>query len=161
MRIEDCGRAMRKLTMEDDQRLRRYLLRRGMLAGRPGALHRACVRAGLCQADVVLALLRLEILNVAEEIVGRPITRCPPALLPGYRAAGPARRLPDERRVTEVRKPESEERGRRRLLACEMYERIGRARVGMTISALMARGVTRKDLRIAVRRGYVSVEAQQ
>lgn len=161
MRIEDCARAMRKLTGEDDQRLRKYLLRRGMLAGRPGALHRACVRAGLCQADVVLALLRLEILGVAEEIVGRPITRCPPALALGYKAVGPSRRLPDERRVTEVRKPESEERGRRRLLSCDMYERIGRARVGMTVAALVARGVTRKDLRIALRRGYLSVEVQQ
>lgn len=157
MRIEDCGEALSLLTREQEYVVVRYLQARGLLRGRVSALHAACVRARLCQADVVLALLRLDLLDVVERLCH--ITHCPSLLArarsPRTVITGPRRG--DDRIVSRVRQPQEQERGRRRLLGCRMYQRLAQARPGMTVETLLARGITRKDLRIALRRGYLEV----
>ena len=152
MRIEDCGPALRALSETDEQRLLRYMRGRGLLLGRVSDLTESCVRARLCQADVVLALLRLELIAAVEQIMGRPITRLPPS-----RSGATTPRSAPTCRVTRVRTPEAMEGGRRRLLCSPMYERLARARVGMSVETLLARGITRKDLRIAIKRKYLEV----
>jgi hypothetical protein len=42
-----------------------------------------------------------------------------------------------------------------------MYDRLARARVGMSVSQLLGRGLTRRDLRIAIRRGWMTIEGEQ
>lgn len=152
MRIEDCGPALRSLKKPDRDRLVRYLRSRGLLRGRIIHLHGACVSARLCQADLVLALLRLNVLDVVERLIGKPITR-----FPAQRHRRGTLRPGLERRelVIAVRKPDPVENGKRRLLGTGLYERLSRARVGMSVEIMMSRGITRRDVRIGLKRGYL------
>lgn len=161
--LERYARAIRRMDDETELGLRRYMAERGVLLYEEDLLL-ACEQARLCQADVVLCLLRLNTrrsLRAAELLVGRPITHCPPMLALRWqppRLAAERQRSGDERRVVRVRKPKARERGRRRLLTCGMYERIALVTVGMTIRHAVLRGVRRRDLRVAVRRGYLVLE---
>jgi hypothetical protein len=115
------------------------------------------------QADIVLAALRVNTpasLRLAEALVGKKIVRCPPCLRGAKRRPPAARLEGDDRLVVRVREPQSTERtGKRRLLGSPLYERIARARVGMSVGSLLGRGLRRKDVRIAVKRGYVELSA--
>jgi len=107
---------------------------------------------GLCQADVVLALLRVERLPVGE-FCGCRVTRCPPAL----RGSAPSprrddRRAPDQRRVVSV------VRDNPRQTRTPAWHRWRVVRVGRTVQQMLARGLTRKDLRIAVRHQWIQLE---
>ena len=158
--IEECGPVLRKMRKEERERLIKYLRLQGLLRGRIVSLHRSCVAARLCQADLVLSCLRLGLVRCAEALVGRPIVHCPPslALARVQRPAGRGRRRGDDRLVIGTREPMCVERGRRRLLSTELYDRIARAKVGMSVRMLISRGVTRRDIRIATKRGYIKVE---
>jgi hypothetical protein len=93
------------------------------------------------RADVVLALLRVntqQSLAAAEGIVGRPVTRCPPAI-PLW-PPKPVVRAPRAPRVKAV--------GRNPCLPTSgAFQRYRTVRVGMTRDQLLARGVTHRDLR--------------
>ena len=121
------------------------------------ALYRALNGAGYDQADLVLCLLRVNTrraLRSAERLVGRSITRCPPALR--------RRPLPllnrdteqDGRRVTRVRPPPPLPSGRQtRLRNWHLV------RVGLTVTQLRQRGVSARVLKLARRRGWVELSA--
>jgi len=123
----------------------------------------------LGQADLVLCLLHLRdqqrrerdyhrILSFyVRRLVGRPILVGEPCLL-RYKINGhapsTARPLPSERRliwVTEVNPRQS---------GTEAHQRWVEFRPGRTVSQLRARGVTRRDLRRAERKGWVRFEEQ-
>lgn len=112
-----------------------------------------CVNRGWSQADLVLTLLRINTassLRAVSRLIGRPITYCPPAL---------SRRLPpssllregDMRRVRRVR-------GNPRLPGTDAHRRFSEMRPGRTITQLLVRGVTRRDIREALRRGWMRLE---
>lgn len=112
-------------------------------------------------ADVVLALLRIntaESLEVASEIVGRPITVCPPAIPPWppkpvNESARKAQRDADKtsRVVTKV--------GRNPCLPTTgAFQRFHHVRVGMTEDQLLRRGLTRRDLRVWAKKGAIALE---
>jgi hypothetical protein len=103
------------------------------------------------QADVVLALLRADALIPAVRLVGRPITLFPPSRkffpksVPHVVSRGP-----DDRVIRAVaRNPH--------LPTTPAFQRYRALRPGLTLAQAMVRGVRRRDLRRAVRRGWVSV----
>jgi hypothetical protein len=114
---------------------------------------------GMGQADVVLELLRINrrpALRHVEPLVGRPITRCPPvlALFLAPSAVVAKRRSGDDRRVTRVVKHNP------RLPTTKSFYRFQEFKKGRTIAELLRRGVTRRDLRNALRKKWISVEKE-
>lgn len=101
---------------------------------------------GVCQADVVLALLRLGDREAAERALGRPIERCPPAVPPW--PPRPAPRAPAAAQVSSVQLnpciPTTD--------AWRRYRLVG---LNMTEQQLLSRGVTRRDLTRWTRLGYI------
>lgn len=135
--------------------------------------------AGRGQDDLVLCLLRMDTesaLTYVERVMGKPVTRCPPQVAlcrpPPPPVARP--RAGDDRRVVSLRsvnflrvmsqivRPGSRALARtgktRVALDTPMYDRLGMVRVGLSVTQLLARGVTRRDLRIAERRGWLTLE---
>jgi hypothetical protein len=121
---------------------------------RPLSVGLAEVGAG--QADVVLALIRADearCREAAERLIGHRIMRCPPCLRPRAPLENPDRVFPpDQRRFTRVapnaRKPNTGAHCRFAIL-----------KPGMTVEQFLIRGGTRRDLRIALERGLVEMEA--
>lgn len=101
------------------------------------------------QADLVLCLLRVgtrSALASAEQLIGKPITHCPPQLrrdLPS-----PAHRRGDHRILLAVGSALRERSSSR--MHC--------ARPGMSVVSLMMRGATRRDIRLALRFGLIQLE---
>lgn len=92
------------------------------------------------RADTVLALLRIgtrEALSEAELIVGKPITRCPPAVPPW--PPKPAR-SEEHRVVVRVERNPC-------LPTTDAFQRFKKIRVGMTEPQVLRRGVTKRDIR--------------
>jgi hypothetical protein len=115
------------------------------------------LKCGLSQADIVLALLRLNTRNalrVAILLVGRPITICPPCRIRPLPLQPTRPRSGDDRLVVRV----SSHRGSSCVLSANLYNRLSVAKVGMSVQQLMARGVRRRDLLIATHRGYIELE---
>lgn len=142
----------------------RYMVEQGLVPGHaPGrGFYDALERAGVAQADLVLCALRLNTdasLRLAERLMGKPILRCPPMLMRWTSPVKATVRQGDDRRVIAVSKPRARDGGRRRILCADLYSRIGRARVGMTVSGLIGRGLRRRDIRIALKRGYLELSA--
>jgi len=144
------------------------MVERGLVPGDvPGAdFYDVLQQARLCQADLVLCCLRLDTdpsLRLAERLVGKPILRCPPMLIRwrggSKLAVRQAKLSGDDRIVTRVRRPQAKEKGRRRLLGAAMYDRLARARAGMSVACLLGRGLRRKDIRVGLRRGYLELSA--
>ena len=110
--------------------------------------------AGFGQADVVLVLLRLDLpqtRSAAEALVGHPIRRPPPHNYPKFPPSVPpsTKTSPDDRRVKSVeRNP--------RLPTTPSFFRYQFFRPGVTVRSLLARGVTRKDIREALQHGWVT-----
>lgn len=160
--LERYEETLRRVSLKLETEMTRYFVERGLLPGDAGcdSFYDALEGARLMQADVVLCALRLntaQSLRLAERLVGRPITHCPPMLMRWTTPTRHGRREGDDRRVTRVQRPEARQRGRRRLLACAMYDRLARVRVGMDVHTLLARGLRRRDILIAVRRGYLRI----
>jgi hypothetical protein len=112
----------------------------------------------LGQADLVLALLRgpPTLHAAAEALVGRPIVRLPPVMpkpLPKL-PPPPETPLADRRKVLAVA-PNP------RLPTTPAFHRYREVRVGRTVAQLLRRGVTRKDVREAVRNGWVRLSAEE
>lgn len=137
-----------------------YMVEHGLVRGDvPGdSFYEVLVQARLMQADLVLCALRLntdQSLRLAEKLVGKRITRCPPCLRSGRSPSiGATKPSGDDRIVTAVSDPRIVSK-RRILPRSPMYDRIARARVGMSVASLIGRGLRRRDLRIATKRGYI------
>jgi len=106
------------------------------------------------QATVVLALLRAARLPAAEHLVGKPITR-----VPTLRSLSPPLRSPDDstldrRTITRV-EPNP------RLPTTPAWSRYRLFRVGRTLGEFLLRGGRRGDVRLALRRGWISVEGER
>lgn len=103
----------------------------------------------LCAADVVLALLRGDRLRSAELIVGKPVERLPPdtRLRP---EPYPAPCYPNGATVRVSRVSRNP-----KLPTTAAFQRYRQIKVGMTEEQLVRRGVTRRDIRQAVRDGHV------
>jgi len=120
------------------------------------SLYSALRARGLSQADVVFSLLRHNApwaVKAVETLIGRPITILPPAVPP--RTPKPATippRVGDRRIIVKVeRNP--------RLPTTDSFQRYRELRPGRTLEQCLRRGVTRKDLREAMRSGWVEVRS--
>jgi hypothetical protein len=142
-----------------------YFVARGLLPPSPPGrdLPHVLQLGGLCLADLVLCLLRLEQLAAVERLLGRPIHRCPPCVqrarapLPARRCAA-LQRHPDDRVIVVLAQPQARRPdGRRALLGTPLYQRLAQLRSGITVRAALATGARREDFRIAQRRGYVEL----
>ena len=122
-----------------------------------------CRDAGLCQADVVLALVRArsaEADTAIERLVGRPIQRLPPQRR-GYSRPLVRGRTGDDRLVLAFRIGDKTLGGGAILPGSPMYDRLSVIRPGLSLLGLLARGVTRRDVRIATRRGWLVMEKEK
>lgn len=164
MLLEKYRRRLSHVRVELQTRMIEYFVGEGLVHGDvPGeTFYDVLEEAGLCQADVVLCALRVNSassLRLAESLVGKKILRCPPCL-GRWRDPRRLRKQGDDRTVTVVRQPRRDERiGVRRLYSADLYERIGRARVGMSVRSLLGRGLKRRDIRIALHRQYMELSA--
>lgn len=128
------------------------------------ALMPAMIARGLGQADLVLCLLRIRdahsALRAAAEshitaLVGHAIRACPPCLQlynQQRNCAADTQRSLDDRRVTHVSPGNPRQEG------TDAFMRWHEFRVGRTIGQLVSRGITKRDIRRAVRNGWISVE---
>ena len=105
----------------------------------------------LHQAEVVLLLLKLERLGAVELLIGKAIQRLPPVVMRPWPVC-PVSETPaaDLRKVTRVsRNP--------RLPTTPSFQRFRQIVPGRTVSQLLKRGVTRKDLREALNNGWMEL----
>lgn len=108
--------------------------------------------AGLGQADIVLELLRLDLIPEVESLIGKPIAHLPLRPIKPYpplprRAPGP-----DDRRIKSVvRNP--------RLPTTDSFQRFKNFRPGFTLGYAVKRGTTRKDIREALKNNWIELEA--
>lgn len=106
--------------------------------------------AGWTQADLVVELLRLDLIPEVEALLGHPITRCP-----GYKYRPlpvlPRDESPDARRVRSV-VPDNP-----RLPSTPSYQRFALIRPGQTVGSLLRRGLTRRDIREALRNKWMEL----
>lgn len=147
---ERYRRQVDSLSSVPDEALRRhfYLKRRG-------SLFDAAALAGLCQADLVLRLLQAGHLSAAEHLVGRSIKRAAPIK---RRGAPPPKLGPDDRRVRVLSRP-SEFEGAKRQLRTAIYVRLDLLlKDGQPLRRALDRGVRRKDVQVALKRGYIQLE---
>lgn len=99
------------------------------------------------RCDVILALLRLGHRKAAEQLLGKPVTVCPPWVPP--RSPAPVAKLqgPRVRRV-----------GRNPCLpTTDAFQRFRQIRVGMTQDQLESRGITKRDIRLWRRAGHLEI----
>lgn len=150
---ERYRRQVESLSKVSDEALRRwfYLKRRG-------SLFDAAALAGLCQADLVLLLLQKNMVEAAEHLVGRRIKR---ARKLKRRGAPPPRLGPDDRRVRVLCRP-SEFEGAKRQLRTAIYVRLDLLlKDGQPLRRALARGVRRKDVQVALKRGYMEYYGEE
>lgn len=110
--------------------------------------------SSLCQADLVLALLRFGTPAsrvVAERLVGRPITVCPSCLRRRLSSLTAASSSSSPAITYVLRDPPL--RNSTRLQSCYSEFRVGRTR-----QQLISRGVSRGDIRRCIRRGWIRME---
>ncbi len=143
----------------------KLLLRDYFDLSRSMALMPSLLTRGLGQADLVLSLLHLRdqtrteyrriFAAYVELLVGHPIVIGPSCLL-RYQVNGHQPRVTrssDDRRLIYVAP------GNPRQPGTDAHLRWCEYRVGRTVGQLRIRGVTRRDVRKAVRRGWVQLEA--
>lgn len=149
--------------------LRRHLQTIAVLARRPALLYRvrryfalssiplalALRQRKLGQADLVLCLLRIGTRvarEFVERLIGKPINVSRPAeLVYRHNTSAPARVARVPRIISVIR-----ENPCRR--STRFYNNFFHFRVGRTLAQLVARGVTRRELRLAQRRGWITFE---
>jgi hypothetical protein len=116
------------------------------------------------QAVIVLTLLRQGATEAAEAALGKPITHCPPDASARLSDEELCARVlladhhPDDRVVTKGRRPRfpghAVYRGPSRQGASARYAAIA---PGKTVRQLLMRGVTRRQIREAIKNGWVSL----
>jgi hypothetical protein len=143
-----------------------YLLRDYFDLPRHISLLPALLQKGLGQADVVLALLRLRdgrtnyspiFRSYIELLVGRKLTVGPPCLQ-GYNVPLP---LPERTRSVEDRRITHVHATNPRQPQTEAHLRWSEYKVGRTLAQLHVRGVTKRDIRKAIARGWIKVEEME
>jgi hypothetical protein len=100
------------------------------------------------ETSIGLALLRMNYREAAEEALGVKIKVCPAAVPP--RVPAPVRRERESRVLWFV---SGEACGR------TMQERFAKLRVGMTLSQLLTRGITKRDIRVWRQRGILEMSS--
>ena len=98
------------------------------------------------EASIGLALLRMHNREAAEEVLGVKIKMCPPAVPP--RVPLPVRR---------EREPQVLWFATGNPCGGTMRERYSKLRVGMTLSQLLTRGITKRDIRVWQQRGMLEM----
>lgn len=138
--------------MQDERTRRAVLASFGLRTSlRAGQVFDELQRWGASQADLALTLIRLRRTAAASALIGRRVpTVCPPAL----REAPQRRMAADEEddlldRVIVSVEPNP------RLPTTPAWHRYREFRVGRTLRSCLTRGVTRRDVRGAVRRGWI------
>lgn len=110
-------------------------------------------RAGLCQADLVLALVRIGTPRsrlIAGSLIGKPITTCPSCKLTwSYNKQTPS--IGVQPVVTWVSDEVLLRRGTRLAMTFPEF------RCGRTLQQLTMRGVSRGDIRRAMKRGWIKM----
>lgn len=100
-------------------------------------------------ADLILACLRInteQSLSKAQELMGKTITKCPPHIPPW-----PPKKVVTERPKTVVRiAPENP-----CLPSTGAHSRFKQIRVGHTVDQLLARGISRRDLRVWTKKNHL------
>lgn len=109
-------------------------------------------RAGLGHADLVLCLLRLGELDYVERLIGKPITYGVSFSIRRSSRGGHTVSEDKSPRITFVQPTNP------RATNTKAHDRYSIFRVGRTESQLRARGVTRKDIRKALRWGWIKME---
>lgn len=163
------SRHVRTIALLNRDSLVSFLLRDYFDLPRKETLFSCLLSRGLGQADLVLALLHLRdaqtnpdwrrvMSHYVRRLVGRPILVGEPCLL-RYRSNGSCPRvvrlLPNDRKIIWVQ-PENP-----RMPGTEAYLRWPELKPGRSVAQLRARGVTRRDLRRAERKGWVRFEEVQ
>lgn len=120
---------------------------------RRGTLSVLLRRAGLGHADLVLCLLRLGELGYVERLIGKPIVYGPSFSIKRSSRSGHHAAVDTSPRITFVQADNP------RQSQSDAYSRFKIFKVGRTESQLRARGVTRRDIRKAQRRGWIRMEA--
>lgn len=134
--------------------------------------------------QLVLCLLEVDdyqSLSYVTDMVGKPITFCPPWSIPRPAPVIVKPREGDDRLVVRSRSqamlkclasldatgsipprsPLMSLTGRKRIIiGTPMYDRMAIIRPNLSVAQLLVRGVTRKDIRIATRRGWVELEPE-
>lgn len=110
-------------------------------------------RAGLCHADIVLCLLRINTQRsreIVEALIQKPITVGPACrfVWPDNRQTPRVRRQP---KITWVCSDVLPRRGTR------LYSRFPEFRVGRSLQQLQLRGITRGDVKRAIRGGFIKM----
>lgn len=136
----------------DSDRVVSFLVRRELGLSRRPMIY-ALSERGLGQADLVLALLRVNTgpaIAQVEHILGRPVLRCPCQYL-RWPVNGVPRVVSPRLRLVEPdpRRPNTP-------AAARWHQTF---RDGATVEAVRARGATRRDVRLALRRGWAVLEA--
>jgi hypothetical protein len=149
------------ISMMNRDRSTAYLLRDYFDLRRGTTLMASLLQRGLGQADLVLALLRLRdqhrrprrLLDFyVTMLVGHPI-QVGPSCLRDYRSATTRTvRSRDDRRITFVIP------GNPRAASTEAHDRWCEFMVGRTLGQLLVRGVTKRDIRRSLRKGWIKVE---
>lgn len=151
------------VSMMNRDRATAFLLRDYFDLPRDQTLMSGLLNKRLGQADLVLALLRLRDRNMhdrhilgayIELLVGHPIIVAPSCLL-HYSLSTPRPRVvksKDERKITYVTNTNP------RAPATAAHLRWCEFRIGRSIGQLYVRGVTKRDVRKAVRKGWIKVE---
>lgn len=130
------------------------LVRRRLGLHRTRPIIYALSARGLGQADLVLALLEINTdpaLALVERVVGRPLERCPCQWLRWPVNGTPRVSRPRVRLVVDnnPRRPNT-----------PAHARFAAAfRDGATIEQIRARGARRRDIRVALRMGWIEMEA--
>lgn len=119
----------------------------------------ACTRAGLSQADVVLCLIRIgtpAARNIIEGLIGKPITVGPACRLTwAYNKQTPS--VGNQPVVTWVMPTLQVPLRMGTRLAANFPE----FKCGRTLQQLQMRGVSRGDIRRAIRRGWIKMAGEQ
>lgn len=114
-------------------------------------LYEALHSRGFSQADVVLVLLRLTLFPEVEALIGHPILRLPARPVKPWPQAVRRPPGPDDRRIISVaRNP--------RLPTTPSFQRYKLFRPGSTLGGAVKRGVTRKDIREAIKNQWIQLE---
>ncbi len=138
----------------------KFLIRDYFNLPRHQALMPAILKKRINHADLVLCLLHLRdthraVTTPCEQhiatLMGHPITTGQPCLQRLNTTA--ATRTPDDRRIISITKSNPRQPNTKPYFQWREY------RVGRSIKQLMVRGITRRDLRTAVKRGWVTLEA--
>lgn len=116
--------------------------------------------------DLINTLLHLDTevsRKIVSTLIGKPIN-----VLRSFtaRARLPALtlklvRTDNQRRVLHIAPVLKQPDGGRTLTSTDLYRRLGLVKPGQTLQQAFARGVTRRDIRIAVKRGWMKIEEHE